>query len=426
MTCEVAVMNKSAIALAADSAATLEMEPVHKIYMMNKLFALSEEHPVGIMIYGKPNILGVPWETVIEMYRKKLGKDRFGKLVDYLDDLINFIERAKNVFPDKVRTSFFRESLLIYYTQINKEILKEVESYIKKKKITTAKTKEIVGSVIAKHLHLLEKQDKLQNVSASWVSKILTKHASTIMRVKTEVFEKLPISPTANSSLKKISGYLFSRNVFRKEDFSGFVMAGFGDDEIFPNVKSLEIEGIVNGKAKYRAGKEGNTSPGNDACIIPFAQEDMVRVFMEGTHPKYHAFIFKGPEYLLKGVTKILPDIPEIKGLGKAKLKSIISKFEEFKKGMLDKYRERLTQYMNEEHIQPIMNAVSYLPEQELAEMAESLVRLVAFKRRMSVKEVETVGGPIDVAVISKANGFVWIKHKSYFKQELNPPLSGS
>jgi hypothetical protein len=35
--------------------------------------------------------------------------------------------------------------------------------------------------------------------------------------------------------------------------------------------------------------------------------------------------------------------------------------------------------------------------------------------------ETETVGGPVDVAVISKGDGFVWIKRKHYFRPELNP-----
>ena len=35
--------------------------------------------------------------------------------------------------------------------------------------------------------------------------------------------------------------------------------------------------------------------------------------------------------------------------------------------------------------------------------------------------DAETVGGPIDVAVISKADGFIWIKRKHYFSKELNP-----
>jgi hypothetical protein len=51
--------------------------------------------------------------------------------------------------------------------------------------------------------------------------------------------------------------------------------------------------------------------------------------------------------------------------------------------------------------------------------MAESLVNLTSFKRHVS-KESETVGGPIDVAVITKGDGFIWIKRKHYFNIKLN------
>lgn len=51
--------------------------------------------------------------------------------------------------------------------------------------------------------------------------------------------------------------------------------------------------------------------------------------------------------------------------------------------------------------------------------MAESLVNLSAFKLKIS-DSYETVGGPIDVAIISKTDGFVWIKRKLYFDKNLN------
>ncbi|MDC5096393.1 hypothetical protein OHW41_10530, partial [Acinetobacter baumannii] len=66
-----------------------------------------------------------------------------------------------------------------------------------------------------------------------------------------------------------------------------------------------------------------------------------------------------------------------------------------------------------------VVNMVSALPKDELAAMAESLVNLTAFKRRIS-ESLETVGGPIDVAVISKGDGLVWVKRKQYFPAELN------
>jgi hypothetical protein len=65
------------------------------------------------------------------------------------------------------------------------------------------------------------------------------------------------------------------------------------------------------------------------------------------------------------------------------------------------------------------MDTVSSFPKEELAAMAEALVNLTSIKRKMSY-ESETVGGPIDVAVISKGDGFIWIKRKHYFQPELN------
>jgi hypothetical protein len=66
------------------------------------------------------------------------------------------------------------------------------------------------------------------------------------------------------------------------------------------------------------------------------------------------------------------------------------------------------------------MKNVASLPKDELGAMAESLVNLTKFKRRIST-ERETVGGPIDVAVITKGDGFVWMKRKHYFDAGLNP-----
>lgn len=72
-----------------------------------------------------------------------------------------------------------------------------------------------------------------------------------------------------------------------------------------------------------------------------------------------------------------------------------------------------------EQFASPIIDMAMSLPKDELANLAESLVSLTSLQRRVS-REIETVGGPIDVAVISKGDGFVWIKRKHYFKPDRN------
>jgi hypothetical protein len=71
-------------------------------------------------------------------------------------------------------------------------------------------------------------------------------------------------------------------------------------------------------------------------------------------------------------------------------------------------------------HSDPIVEIVNHLPKEELADMAEALVNLTSFKRHVT-HHAETVGGPIDVATISRGDGFIWIKRKHYFTPDLNP-----
>ena len=83
-------------------------------------------------------------------------------------------------------------------------------------------------------------------------------------------------------------------------------------------------------------------------------------------------------------------------------------------------YLDETERFRHEESVTPIMEIVQHLPKEELADMAEALVSLTALKRRVSLEE-ETVGGPIDVAVVvSKGDGLIWIRRKHYFDPALN------
>ncbi len=86
---------------------------------------------------------------------------------------------------------------------------------------------------------------------------------------------------------------------------------------------------------------------------------------------------------------------------------------------VFETYHSYLRAYIQHFHVAPILDAVSVLPIDELGAMAETLVNLTSFKRRVTL-DAETVGGPIDVAVISKGDGLVWICRKHYFDPTLN------
>ena len=135
MTAEIALLNRSAVALAADSAVTIggvgERSP--KIFnTVNKLFTLSKYHPVGIMVYGGAQILGVPWETIIKTYRKQLERQSFARLEDYAIDFLQFLEANRLLFPASEQKDYFQTLVAAFYRSINRDIQNAVKKVLEK------------------------------------------------------------------------------------------------------------------------------------------------------------------------------------------------------------------------------------------------------------------------------------------------------
>lgn len=80
---------------------------------------------------------------------------------------------------------------------------------------------------------------------------------------------------------------------------------------------------------------------------------------------------------------------------------------------------ESVANFQKENFIDPILNIVSMLSVSELANMAETLVNLTSFKRHIT-DSLETVGGPVDVLVITRGDGPIWINRKEYFDLQKN------
>jgi hypothetical protein len=143
----------------------------------------------------------------------------------------------------------------------------------------------------------------------------------------------------------------------------------------------------------------------------------MVSTFIEGIDPDYSGLIHGLLETIVSDYPKTL--VENLTNISDENKQRILEPLLQQSDNILNEILKKMLEYKQDRYIDPIMSAVAVLPKDELAEMAESLVNLTSFKRRVTI-EAETVGGPIDVAVISKGDGFVWIKRKHYFSAELN------
>ena len=67
LTAEIAILNRTAVALAADSVVTLSNSPGRKTYdSAEKIFQLSHAQPIGLMIYNNARHVNAPLEVAGE------------------------------------------------------------------------------------------------------------------------------------------------------------------------------------------------------------------------------------------------------------------------------------------------------------------------------------------------------------------------
>lgn len=403
MTVEIGILNKQGIALAADSAVTIGNR--QKFYnTANKLFALSKYNPVGIMVYSNSDFMGCPAEILIKEYRKKLGDKSFGTLKEYWDDFLIFLnaqyKENNNVDYYLEQVISFLRSLDGYIRDMLKNISKSIanSSDIERQKEVTKILYGIIDDTYAKYIKYdddVKFTSKYKNINTTAREKI-GEYIKKIIGILPDVYYQKLIECCIMILTKKHD----------QGSRTGIVIAGYGENELYPQLFNGEFLGSFYGELKYCLRHVEIINNDNDAAIVSFAQDDVIKTFMNGIDKSMLGVIGDTLDELKE---KLISDPVCTCNAGEC----------------IDSFKEIIFEEINnnslECHWGPIVQTVSVAPKEELAQMAETLVNLTSFRRKLSMDSYsQTVGGPIDVALITKGDGFIWIKRKHYFEKELN------
>jgi hypothetical protein len=429
VTAEIAILNRSAIALASDSAVTIDTPTGPKIYEgANKIFALVKGRPVGVMIYDSAEHLGVPWETIIKAYRMSRKDTYFPTLEEYAADFLAFVTDSTDLIPISLHTAYLEEVAEQRARRVVERTSEIAHEHLKHgKRLTKTQIRQFIGKAVEDERNAWLARSDGQWAAALAITQLAKKHRSLIENVVTRVLQNLPATARQRvdirtmifESLRKVPTDTHGWPI---DPRSGVVIAGFGEREFFPRLIPYDIFGSVDGHLRTAPDQPVEITVDNPAVIAPFAQREMVDGFMTGLNPLVEA----GLMGYLKGVTKSFPQATldllqnNVPGIDPAAVSALSGPLASLVLVMVRELQQHLQQ-LTSLQVQPIVDSVAFLPKDELAAMAESLVNLTSLKRRVSIDDPQTVGGPVDVAVISRGDGFVWIKRKHYFSQELNP-----
>lgn len=421
MTVEIAIMNREAIALAADSAATLTYEKIFT--SASKIFSVSKYHPVGVMVHGTNTFMGIPWETIIKVYRGKLGNRGYGTLKEYAADFQDFLKNEGALHSQANQERYYEGLVRSYFEfRIKAQIETEIRALPRKKGEPKSRVRnKIVSETIARHHNAWKNAALPPLPSEHHYQNLKKKYERMINMAKSDVFKDLGITKASSKQLIEIALHLPVKStdaLFAEMPSSGLVFCGFGTKEIFPCLTSLSIGGMVENLLKCFNHKHREISLDRQAMIIPFAESDVIETFMWGVDPQMIIKMGSDLARLFKAYPKvILNELGTLDAKGK---RGVGKRLQEISKEHVRMYIKGLRDYRVQNYASPLLKTVAHLPKDDLVALAQSLVHITVLKRKAS-PEAETVAGPVDVAVISKGDGFIWIKRKHYFAQELNP-----
>jgi hypothetical protein len=316
-----------------------------------------------------------------------LGEKKFDRVEDCANEFLHFIAVNNVLFPESRQEVEFGGTVAAYWRN---EFVRPLEN------LAAGENKSAkLLALLKKDIDEWKQVEPMDELGAGFGDRVIADYSSVLDELEIALFsnnEKCgPIQLTAKHKqcLRAVTRNMFTQCWFHPADLSGVVFAGMGEAELFPVCLEYHVGTVAAGKLRRAKRSETYVTFDMSACVAPFGQVDTINMFYRGIYQELQDHLMKtAADYISRLASK--GDCQQIeKELSKS-----------------------LWEQIDQQYRQPLMAAVDALPRQDLATMAEALVSLTALRARMAADEVETVAGPIDVAVLSKGEGFVWVKRK--------------
>lgn len=427
MTAIVGVINSQGVAIAADSAVTVSGQNVKKVYnRSNKIFTLSKYHPVGISIYSLSDFMGIPLETLIKVYRKNLKNKSFPTLVEYKNDFLSFLKiQLKHVSPEKMKSKYYQFCSGDYIAIINKIEKNLVDRQADLDQLGVPEKIEIYNQVIEHDLgeYLVEvtglnQANYMTVTSEDYIAHYAAELAEIELNIETELKKKFGDLVLLEEHKTVIKQIMHSLNnielIFEK--YCGLIFIGFGEDEIYPSSLNVLVGNVIIDNIRIREIGDIKISPGDqESNIMPYVQGDVTTSVLTGVDPSYKNEMKTAVKSTFSDISQQLGPI-----INNA---ALTAQIDTAMNVISDEFIKRLEDYQWNQITGPLLDILKHMGKEDMAELAESLVNITSLKRKFTSSNSadESVGGPVDVAIITKGDGFIWMKRKHYFEIENNP-----
>ena len=276
MTAEVAILNRSAVAIAADSAVTLGLSGPKIYNTANKLFALSFTEPVAIMIYGAASLGSIPWETVIKGYRRELGATTF----DTIDECASHFIRHLTSLAAHVTKEEQRHFVYLRARWELSELGRSFDQSLRRlgahdSSNTDPNIDRIMKHCIDARIESLKALGYADKLTAPLMGQWMNAELGDWLTFLDNHWKGVELTDENKKRLRVLVRTSL-RVAIEWPESSGVVVTGFGRNQLFPALSHYMVDGVVATRVRTRHVDTVEIGSQNTALIIPFAQGDMV------------------------------------------------------------------------------------------------------------------------------------------------------
>ena len=362
MTSEVLIMTPSAVAMAADSVVTINGNKTYE--GVNKLFMLSKNPPMGIMIYNNANFIAIPFETLIKDFREQIMDDGTVNTVDdFRNKFKEYLENEpkKNNFP----MWSLQDKIKIFTDHMVNEVSNLDENTIEEWLI-----KNQCPDVFDKYKNIIFNENGLLKDFNNCINNIL---------------------PELLNSDKKTELHNLLRNIFIQimvlENYTGVAIVGFESDKLFPSCTLFKIRYIYDDKFLFDDIENDEVGGDKGVIFAPLAQTDVIELFLTSLDAENEEQLKMYFNNVLDGYNARLKDLVKSEeSISDDDTKKVISILEKVqnKHSNFDERFDKFISGLKRNNRNPILTSIMFLPKDELSNLAESLINITSLKKKGS------------------------------------------
>ena len=182
------------------------------------------------------------------------------------------------------------------------------------------------------------------------------------------------------------------------------VFAGYGETEPYPSICKCVVTGIKEGKIQYDKGIS-IISDNQESKIFAEGQPDIIEAITYGVQTKRIDDICNRLSKLIKKLVKLQNQYQNTPNLH----------LDAIDDGTIRQEVKEVIDNSKELHFKQLKDLVKGYNLQEMACLAENLIKATELHRKITFQQ-ESVGGLIDLAVITREDGFQWLNRKSWYE----------